>query len=320
MSAGPRPPKLKHCKVDHLHPTASDLHWIMHLPQIWPLEYHRSSGVMGVGLLVSVDPQKLQSANPTGLDLRQVSYFGSCLVRATPETAEENLTFLQQNFSRLAIYVDVRKLKAWDEVVGFLNAGAAKVFVTFEQLKHLSQEPTILPDRLVLTISPVNPKTDITKLKEFLSEHPAWRTTEWAFDGDKGKDFVDSVLTELDNYPPSVDQTIYINVTSEADGQGLLHKYPGDALIIPSERLTLDPKDEANEKLIPAPKLVLAGATADRKTGLFATVVTDEHGVALGFVWSSEESIAEALKTGTGVYQSRKRGLWYKGAISGEIQ
>jgi phosphoribosyl-ATP pyrophosphohydrolase / phosphoribosyl-AMP cyclohydrolase / histidinol dehydrogenase len=275
---------------------------------------------MGVGLLVSIDPQRLQSAEATGLTLQQVSYFGTCLIHATPETVEENLIFLRQNFKHLAIYVDVRKLRAWDEVVGFLNAGAAKIFVTFEQLKHLSLEPTISPNRLVLTISLVNPKTDITKLKAFLSENPQWKTTEWAFDGDKGKDYVDSVLTELENYPPSVDQTIYITVTTEADGQALLHKYPGDALIISSERLTFDPTKEGNQKLIPASQLVLAGATADRKTGLFATVVTDEHGVALGLVWSSQESIAETLKTGTGVYQSRKRGLWYKGATSGDTQ
>jgi phosphoribosyl-ATP pyrophosphohydrolase / phosphoribosyl-AMP cyclohydrolase / histidinol dehydrogenase len=276
-------------------------------------------GAMGVGLLVSLDPRKLQSNQVTGLNLQQISYFGTCLIHVTPETLEENLSFLRTNFSHLAIYVDVRRLRAWDEVISFLNTGAAKIFVTFEQLKHLSKEPTISPNRLVLTISLVNPKTDIAKLKTFLFENPQWKTAEWAFDGDRGKDYVDFILTELENYPPSADQTIYVTVTTEADGQELLHKYPGDALIVQSERLTFNPK-EGNEKLIPASQLVLAGATADRKTGLFATVVTDEHGVALGFVWSSQESIAEALKTGTGVYQSRKRGLWYKGTTSGDTQ
>jgi phosphoribosyl-ATP pyrophosphohydrolase/phosphoribosyl-AMP cyclohydrolase/histidinol dehydrogenase len=37
-------------------------------------------------------------------------------------------------------------------------------------------------------------------------------------------------------------------------------------------------------------------------------------------VYSSEESVGEALRTQTGVYQSRKRGLWYKGATSGDTQ
>jgi phosphoribosyl-ATP pyrophosphohydrolase/phosphoribosyl-AMP cyclohydrolase/histidinol dehydrogenase len=45
-----------------------------------------------------------------------------------------------------------------------------------------------------------------------------------------------------------------------------------------------------------------------------------ERGIALGLVYSSQESLAESLKTGTGVYQSRKRGLWYKGATSGDTQ
>lgn len=275
---------------------------------------------MGIGLLISVNTQTIESPNPTGLTLQQVTYFGNCLVQATPESSDSTLSFLRRNFNQLAIYVDVRRLKAWDDVVGFLNAGATKLFVTFEQLKALSAEPTISPNRLVLTISPVNPKTDIAKLKTFLADNPQWRTSEWAFDGDKGKEYVDAVLTELENSPPSLDQTIYVTVTTEIDGQEILHKYPGDALIIPSERLSFDPKGNDNDKLIPASQLVLAGASADRKTGLFATVVTDEHGVALGLVWSSAESIAEALKTGTGVYQSRKRGLWYKGASSGDTQ
>src|SRR2546421_11772435 len=131
---------------------------------------------MGVGLLWSVDPRKLQSPQVTGLSLQQISYFGNCLIHATAETAEENLAFLRQNFNQLAIYVDVRGLKAWDEVIGFLNEGASKIFVTFEQLKHLSQEPTISQNRLVLTIPLVSSKTDLAKLKTFLSENPPWKT------------------------------------------------------------------------------------------------------------------------------------------------
>ncbi|KAJ3011147.1 trifunctional histidinol dehydrogenase [Thoreauomyces humboldtii] len=63
-----------------------------------------------------------------------------------------------------------------------------------------------------------------------------------------------------------------------------------------------------------------APLTSDRQDGLFATVVVDEQRVALGLCYSSRESIAEALRTRTGVYQSRARGLWYKGASSGATQ
>ncbi|KIY02311.1 uncharacterized protein Z520_02449 [Fonsecaea multimorphosa CBS 102226] len=275
---------------------------------------------MGTGLLVSVDPEDILKEDVPGLTLDQVAYLGHCLIEVTPETYQSNLEFLRQNFSKLDVYLDVRKLKSWDNVIDVLNNGASKIFVTFEQLKALSQEPTISADRLVLTISLVNPKTDIGKLKTFLDDNPRWKTAEWAFDGDKGNEYVDAVLKELDNYPPSHDQTIFVSVASEIEGRNLLHEYPGNALIVSSKKLTFDPSKEENKALIPAVELIVSGATADRKTGLYATTVVDERGVALGLVWSSKESIAEALKTGTGVYQSRKRGLWHKGASSGDIQ
>jgi phosphoribosyl-ATP pyrophosphohydrolase / phosphoribosyl-AMP cyclohydrolase / histidinol dehydrogenase len=273
---------------------------------------------MTIPLLVSVDPEKIQAEKVVGLNLQQISHLGACLITAAPESIGSCTDFLEQNLPRLAVYVDVRRLRAWGDVVDILNTGATKVFVTFEQLKVLAQEPTIMPDRLILTISPNNPKTDITKLKAFLDSDVRWKKAEWAFDGDKGKDYVDDVLKELANYPPSSDQTIYVTVAGEADGFDLLHKYPGDSLVVSSERLTFDPAKD--EQLIPAAQLILAGASADRKTGLYATTVVDERGVALGLVWSNKESISEALKTGSGVYQSRKRGLWYKGASSGDTQ
>jgi phosphoribosyl-ATP pyrophosphohydrolase len=59
---------------------------------------------------------------------------------------------------------------------------------------------------------------------------------------------------------------------------------------------------------------------SDRPDGLWPTVVTDEHGVALGLAWSNLDSLHEALERGQGVYHSRKRGLWVKGAGSGATQ
>lgn len=59
---------------------------------------------------------------------------------------------------------------------------------------------------------------------------------------------------------------------------------------------------------------------ADRPDGLFPTLVTDEHSVALGLCYSSAESIQEAVNTKKGVYFSRTRGLWRKGQTSGNEQ
>ena len=63
-----------------------------------------------------------------------------------------------------------------------------------------------------------------------------------------------------------------------------------------------------------------APLVSDRADGLWATVVVDERGVALGLCWSNAESLALALETGRGVYWSRRRGLWEKGKESGAVQ
>ena len=59
---------------------------------------------------------------------------------------------------------------------------------------------------------------------------------------------------------------------------------------------------------------------SERTDGLFPTVVTDESGRALGMCWSSRRSIEYALEHGVGAYESRRRGLWVKGATSGATQ
>ena len=65
---------------------------------------------------------------------------------------------------------------------------------------------------------------------------------------------------------------------------------------------------------------IAAPLRSDRPDGLFATVVTDERGTALGLAWSNAESLREAVRTRRGVYHSRKRGLWVKGQTSGATQ
>jgi phosphoribosyl-ATP pyrophosphohydrolase len=65
---------------------------------------------------------------------------------------------------------------------------------------------------------------------------------------------------------------------------------------------------------------IAAPLKSDRTDGLWPTVVTDEHGVALGLAWSSFESLREAVRRRAGVYHSRTRGLWIKGETSGATQ
>ena len=72
-------------------------------------------------------------------------------------------------------------------------------------------------------------------------------------------------------------------------------------------------------------KLALADAFAapfksDRPDGLWPTVVVDQFDRALGLCYSNLASITAAIEEGKGVYWSRKRGLWRKGASSGNTQ
>lgn len=59
---------------------------------------------------------------------------------------------------------------------------------------------------------------------------------------------------------------------------------------------------------------------SDRADGLWPTVVCDERGVALGLAWSNLQSVKKAVAMQRGVYHSRKRGTWIKGATSGDVQ
>ncbi|CAJ0836552.1 9655_t:CDS:2 [Entrophospora sp. SA101] len=90
------------------------------------------------------------------------------------------------------------------------------------------------------------------------------------------------------------------------------------APVVPIEKLTLESNhDNSTINLADSFSCTLK---SDRPDNLFTTVVVNESDEALGVVYSSIESIREAIKTRTGVYQSRKRGLWYKGSTSGAIQ
>lgn len=65
---------------------------------------------------------------------------------------------------------------------------------------------------------------------------------------------------------------------------------------------------------------IAAPLRSDRPDGLYATVVADESGTALGLAWSSEATLARAIEARRGVYHSRRRGEWVKGDRSGATQ
>ncbi|KAF2017866.1 histidine biosynthesis trifunctional protein [Aaosphaeria arxii CBS 175.79] len=259
---------------------------------------------MAPALLASIDLATYK--NPSqGLNSHALSFIGNVFVRVTPETVDQALEHLQQSVGRYTNYLGVASIISTEDIVSLLDAGAAKVIVTRQQLDQLLALK-IDQDRLILAL-PGNTREEIIESisgtqVDIYSHHV------------EDLDLVEAWLKEYGTDRPDV----FVSFAS-LDIEGILRIAKLAAIpIIPAEALTVDAAKEP--ALLSTARLLLANATSDRPDGLFTTLVTDERGTALGLVYSSEESVAESLRTGRGVYQSRKRGLWYKGESSGDIQ
>ncbi|KAJ5936294.1 Histidine biosynthesis trifunctional-protein [Penicillium verhagenii] len=250
------------------------------------------------------------STPTSGLSLKQIAYFGRVLVKVSGLAEAEK--FLRENFRNLDVYVDATAISSAGDLVDILNAGAAKIFITLDQLTALSQEQSVPSSRLVV----------YALSNEQLDTFQQWISANASERNDA------SVCTES---AAATTAATKLNISSDSPRLYISYKdqekftedsvtqvtQQGAIAIIPSQALTVE-RDAAGQ--LSAAKLLASRAVTDQSNGLYATSVTDERGACLGFVWSSDESIAEALRTGTGVYQSRKRGLWYKGQSSGDVQ
>ncbi|OOO10442.1 Histidinol dehydrogenase [Aspergillus oryzae] len=242
---------------------------------------------MATPFLVSFDP----SAN--GLSLKQIAYFGRVLIKASSVAQAED--FLRQNFRLLDVYVDATAVSTTGDLVDILNAGAAKIFITLDQLTALSQEQSVPSSRVVVYTSS---DSQVDSFQKWVAEDSERKDAGLSTDSSAVKALIDK-----------------LGLNPEA--QSLYRTYSG---AVTEETLKDTLTQGAADGKIVAASLIAARAVADQSNGLYATTVTDERGTCLGLVYSSDESISEALRTGTGVYQSRKRGLWYKGQSSGDVQ
>ena len=238
-------------------------------------------------------------ANLDGLNREEVSLLGNPFLQATPKTQEKLLRFFSRHNYEFHAHLDATSLDSQDDVISLLDRGARKVFVTPEALPQY----TDFGDRVL----PVVSTPDISAA----SEH-----------GLLVKDF-DLTASESEKFVTAVQSAKLKNLYLLPVAGTSLDKFievaqrAGAIPILPSTGLTTD--KSANDKLLLS-KAIATFWKSDRQDGLIPTVVTDEAGVALGLAYTSEDSILEALKTQTGVYQSRKRGLWIKGATSGDTQ
>jgi phosphoribosyl-ATP pyrophosphohydrolase/phosphoribosyl-AMP cyclohydrolase/histidinol dehydrogenase len=259
---------------------------------------------MAPTLLAAIDlPTYSQSTR--GLDAQALTFVGAVFTRVTDDAVDQTLSHLQKSVGRFSNYLRVDSLTSTNDIISLLDAGAAKVFVTRTQLDEL-KTLNIDQDRLVLCL-PGNSREEIIE---------AIAGTQVDIYSHQVEDvsLLEAWLKEYGTDRPNVFASFAKPNLDEILTIAKLSAIP----IIPAEALTVDVQKEPNS--ISVAKLVMANATSDRPDGLYTTLVTDERGVALGLVYSSEESVAESLRTGRGVYQSRKRGLWYKGESSGDIQ
>jgi phosphoribosyl-AMP cyclohydrolase len=235
---------------------------------------------------VSISPEE------TGLSSADLSRLGYAYLEITDNNATDAVHYIFNNFAAYHTVANVTAVTDNAVISEILNAGASRAVVTLEQYAAL--KGAFADARLAVKVSNAAEAKELPKAAGL---------------------FVDAaVVAEV----KEKERCILASFKSVSIDAALEVAKLGATPIIPREQLTVDP--EANPGLIPVAAIVTANITSDREDGLLTTIVVDEQGVALGLVYSSPESVKESFRTGTGVYQSRKRGLWYKGATSGAVQ
>ncbi|ELQ44068.1 histidine biosynthesis trifunctional protein [Pyricularia oryzae] len=236
-----------------------------------------------------------------GLSKEQLACLGTIFFEVTPQNLGDVRSFLQPGTSAFEPYLDVTQLESANDILSLLDSGARKVFVKPEQLKDYEEHG-----------SRVGQAVDGTSLQVSAAENGLLVS---------GIDASGDVSTLVQQFNSKKGSPLFIRPADGADLElcAALARQVHATVILPSSRLAACTKDATGGK-VSISKLLASNWTSDRGDKLLPTVVTDDNGIALGLVYSSEESIGEALRTCTGVYQSRKRGLWYKGATSGDTQ
>ncbi|EKD18527.1 uncharacterized protein L3040_007450 [Drepanopeziza brunnea f. sp. 'multigermtubi'] len=246
--------------------------------------------------LPSVDLTNETLESEESLTRTQLSYLGCAHFTATPESLGLLLEFLSKNISKIESYVDVSQIESVDDVLSILNAGAKKIFC----LSTVFKDSESFGDRVV----PILHKGDSSQAYKYgvLLAAPDLEQAE-------------AGLKKLATWNTT---PIYITTAStDEDAIIALAKDYSAVPIIPATNLTVE---LASQTKISIPALIAGTWTSDREDKLVPTMVTTEAGIALGLVYSDRQSVGQSLKIGQGVYKSRKRGLWHKGATSGSTQ
>lgn len=243
----------------------------------------------------------------SGLSEKALSYINHVFITVTPDTLAAALSYIPAHAARYTISANVTTLPT-PAVQRLLDAGASRVFATYDQLQALQASTD--DSRLVLLLDTNYQSKE--KIIDAISDTSvgvyAHHVVDLAF-----------ITGWLQEYGSSNRPPVFVSFSKPPTLSDVLQISKLAAVpIVSSALLTIDP--DTDTSLLPVAAIFTAGVTSDRPDRLISTLVVDERDIALGLVYSSPESVKESLRTGSGVYQSRKRGLWYKGATSGATQ
>lgn len=197
-------------------------------------------------------------------------------------------------YSRINVFVDLKAELSdenIDSILSLYNNGVASIFATIEQGKEI--------------------------LAKIPNARITYKSDSLINEGEKSIAF-SSPSAATTKASESVVSFVYVAENSSLEDLKKLTKL-GYIPIIKSDSLTTE-YENVLSNVFPIVEFLIPSLVTDRADGLFTTLVVDSSNQCLGLVYSSIKSISESIKTQTGVYQSRKHGLWYKGATSGATQ
>ena len=236
---------------------------------------------------------------------KELAYAGGLVTTVTSSNIDKAFTLLKDTVARFPVYLVVFGLETQQDIIDLLDAGAVKIFVRSQQAADLKTVKGLDLTRIVYcptaSVGEDTQAVDGTSFGLLLQNVGSI-------------EHVSTILKELGKDRPPV----YISKQNITEEEAVELGRQDAVPIIPAAQLSVAP--EASADHVRVASLLLAQVRSDRPDGLFTTLVTDERGVALGLVYSNEESVAESLRSGRGVYHSRKRGLWRKGETSGDWQ
>lgn len=270
--------------------------------------------------LIQVDLELLLDPAREDIDLKTISFLDCVLIDVHSTTFFASKRFLRSHFNAFSTYCDVTALEQrLDDVISLLDHGASRVFVTEHQFKVIVKEKLLVDlSRLIVYLDySCDSSESVTAAKQLKSHIQTLDLpTEIgiAIRDRVSQDVIEECAEEVGCLP-----TCYANLENFTWDQYKKWLAHGHVPIIPAMELTIDPANHPQK--VPLWLLITNSIRTDRTDGLFPTVVTDEHRICLGLVYSNHESIEEAVKSGRGVYWSRSRNkLWIKGAESGDTQ